>query len=309
MSTIATRGLARTFRSKSGDVEAVRGIDIDVAPGEILGLLGPNGAGKTTALRMLVTLLEPTGGEATVAGHDLRNDPGGVRRSIGYVQQGHGTERAARVREELVDQAALYGMEHGRAQARVDELIAAFELDAFANKLVKELSGGQRRRLEVAIGMVHEPKLVFLDEPTTGLDPQSRANLWEHVRTLRDRHGATVVITTHYLEEADALCDRILILDEGTHHRRGHARRAQAPPGRRPDHDRGGRRPRAGARRRRGRPARRPHRGDGRAHAAHRRGARRPGAARPAARPRRGRCRGGLGAARRARAWTTSSCP
>jgi ABC-2 type transport system ATP-binding protein len=164
---------------------------------------------------MLTTLIAPTAGEATIAGHDLRRDPGGVRRDIGYVAQGHSTDRAAKVREELLDAAALYRLDRAAGERRADELIEQFELTSFSEKLVKELSGGQRRRLEVALGMVHAPKVVFLDEPTTGLDPQSRANLWDHVRSLRDDHGSTVFITTHYLEEADALCDRILILDEG----------------------------------------------------------------------------------------------
>jgi len=215
MNMITTRGLARTFRSKSGAVNAVRGVDIDVAVGEIVGFLGPNGAGKTTTLRMLTTLIDPTAGDATVAGHDLRTDPVGVRRSIGYVAQGHSTERAAQVREELLDQAAFYGIDPREGAKRADELIEAFELGSFQNKVIKELSGGQRRRVEVSLGMVHSPKLVFLDEPTTGLDPQSRANLWDHVRALREQHGSTVFITTHYLEEADALCDRVLILDDG----------------------------------------------------------------------------------------------
>ncbi|MBC7460873.1 MAG: ATP-binding cassette domain-containing protein [Thermoleophilia bacterium] len=213
---ITTRGLARTFKGRGGEVNAVRGVDIDVAEGEIVGFLGPNGAGKTTTLRMLTTLLAPTAGTATVAGHDLRTDPDGVRRDIGYVAQGSSTERTATVREELLDQAALYRMPRAAAVARTAELIRDFELDGFDDKLIKEISGGQKRRLEVALGMVHSPKLVFLDEPTTGLDPQSRANLWQHVRNLRDNLGSTVFITTHYLEEADALCDRVLILDEGT---------------------------------------------------------------------------------------------
>ena len=215
MKMISTHGLARTFKGKGGEVAAVRGVNLDVDAGEIVGFLGPNGAGKTTTLRMLTTLLEPTSGEATVAGHDLRTDPEGVRRDIGYVAQGSSTERSATVREELLDQAALYRMPPADGVRRANELVDAFELGGFEDKLIKELSGGQRRRLEVALGMVHSPKLVFLDEPTTGLDPQSRANLWQHVRDLREHHGATVFITTHYLEEADALCDRVLILDEG----------------------------------------------------------------------------------------------
>jgi ABC-2 type transport system ATP-binding protein len=215
MSMITTRGLARTFKSKTGDVEAVRGVDIDVAEGEIVGFLGPNGAGKTTTLRMLTTLIDITAGEATVAGHDLRRDPQGVRRDIGYVAQGQSSERAAKVREELLDNGALYGLDRATTVRRADQLVEQFELTAFQDKLVKEISGGQRRRLEVALGMVHAPKVVFLDEPTTGLDPQSRANLWQHVRNLRDEHGSTVFITTHYLDEADALCDRVLIIDGG----------------------------------------------------------------------------------------------
>ncbi len=215
MTMITTRALARTFNSKSGDVKAVQGVDIDVNDGEIVGFLGPNGAGKTTTLRMLTTLIEPTAGSATIAGHDLRRDPQGVRRDIGYVAQGQSSERSAKVREELLDNAALYGLDRTSAIRRADQLVEQFELTAFQHKLVKEISGGQRRRLEVALGMVHAPKVVFLDEPTTGLDPQSRANLWQHVRNLRDEHGSTVFITTHYLDEADALCDRVLIIDGG----------------------------------------------------------------------------------------------
>ncbi|MCW2971996.1 MAG: type transport system ATP-binding protein [Thermoleophilia bacterium] len=215
MDMITTRGLARTFNSRGGDVNAVQGIDLTVRSGEIVGFLGPNGAGKTTTLRMLTTLLAPTAGEATVAGHDLRTAPDAVRRDIGYVAQGSSTERGATVREELLDQAAMYRMSKADGAARADQLIDDFELAGFEDKLIKEISGGQKRRLEVALGMVHSPMLVFLDEPTTGLDPQSRANLWQHVRNLRDNLGSTVFITTHYLEEADALCDRVLILDEG----------------------------------------------------------------------------------------------
>ncbi|MFN8110743.1 MAG: ATP-binding cassette domain-containing protein [Thermoleophilia bacterium] len=213
---IATRGLARTFTTKTGPVEAVRGVDLTVHDGEIVGFLGPNGAGKTTTLRMLTTLIAPTAGEATVAGHDLRRDPAGVRRDIGYVAQGQSTEKAAKVREELVDHARLYGIPGAEARRRAEDLIERFDLGSFAGRLVKEISGGQRRRLEVALGLVHAPPLVFLDEPTTGLDPQSRSNLWEHIRGLRSQHGTTVFITTHYLDEADALCDRVLIIDGGS---------------------------------------------------------------------------------------------
>ena len=211
---IQARGLARTFRTHSGPVEAVRGVDLSVDAGEIVGFLGPNGAGKTTTLRMLTTLLAPTSGTATVAGHDLRRDPVGVRRNIGYVAQGGGTLDGARAGEEVLDQARLYGIPRGSAVSRGRELFERLDLDGLWDRPCGSLSGGQRRRLDIAVGLVHEPPLVFLDEPTTGLDPQARANLWSHVRGLRDA-GATVFLTTHYLDEADALCDRILVIDDG----------------------------------------------------------------------------------------------
>jgi len=208
---IKARGLARTFSVRGRPVEAVAGIDLDVQPGELVGFLGPNGAGKTTTLRMLATLLRPTAGEAIVAGHDLRTDPAGVRRRIGYLGQGNGGGSDQRVRDEAIIQAKLY-----RAPLRrVTELIEEFELTDVADRLVATLSGGQKRRLDIVLGMIHQPELIFLDEPSTGLDPQSRGNLWQHVRRLRDEHGATVFLTTHYLDEADALCDRILVIDHG----------------------------------------------------------------------------------------------
>jgi ABC-2 type transport system ATP-binding protein len=212
---ITARGLARTYRSRRGPVEAVRGVDLDVAEREIVGFLGPNGAGKTTTLRMLTTLLEPTAGEATVAGRDLRTDPVGVRRRIGYVSQSGSTYPEARSGEELVDHARLYGLSTAEATRRGQQLFDQLDLPGLWARQTKTLSGGQRRRLDIAMGLVHEPVLVFLDEPTTGLDPQSRANLWQHVRSLRDERGSTVFLTTHYLDEADALCDRILVIDDG----------------------------------------------------------------------------------------------
>jgi ABC-2 type transport system ATP-binding protein len=212
---ITARGLARTYRSRRGDVLAVRGVDLDVATGEIVGFLGPNGAGKTTTLRMLTTLLEPTAGEATVAGCDLRADPVGVRRRIGYVSQAGSTYPEARSGEEIVDHARLYGVHPQEAERRGRELFERLDLPGLWDRPTKTLSGGQRRRLDIAMGLVNEPVLVFLDEPTTGLDPQSRANLWQHVRSLRDERGSTVFLTTHYLDEADALCDRILVIDDG----------------------------------------------------------------------------------------------
>jgi ABC-2 type transport system ATP-binding protein len=215
---IEARGLVRTFRGRgrnAREVHAVRGVDIDVAAGEVVGFLGPNGAGKTTTLRMLTTLLEPTAGAATVAGHDLRTDPVGVRRNIGYVPQGGSSLPQARVGEELTDHAALYGIPTAAARARGEELFARLDLDGVWTRKVETLSGGQRRRLDIAKGLIHRPPLVFLDEPTTGLDPQSRANLWTHVADLRDTGGVTVFLTTHYLEEADVLCDRSLVIDHG----------------------------------------------------------------------------------------------
>jgi ABC-2 type transport system ATP-binding protein len=212
---ITARGLARTFRTRRGDVQAVRGVDLDVAEREIVGFLGPNGAGKTTTLRMLTTLLEPTAGEATVAGRDLRLDPVGVRRRIGYVSQTGSTYPDARSGEEIVDHARLYGLHPSDARRRGHELFEQLDLAGLWDRQTKTLSGGQRRRLDIAMGLIHDPVLVFLDEPTTGLDPQSRANLWQHVRSLRDERGSTVFLTTHYLDEADALCDRILVIDDG----------------------------------------------------------------------------------------------
>ena len=220
MSIIEAKGLARTFKSRKRTVEAVRGVDLRVEEGEIVGFLGPNGAGKTTTLRMLTTLLEPTVGTATVAGADLLADPVGVRRRIGYVPQAigqtmGGTDPACLVGEELRDQAALYRLSAADTARRTRQLISQLDLDGLDERLVKTLSGGQRRRLEIALGLVHEPPLVFLDEPTTGLDPQSRSNLWDHIRGLRSDLGTTVFLTTHYLEEADALCDRVFIIHHG----------------------------------------------------------------------------------------------
>jgi ABC-2 type transport system ATP-binding protein len=212
---IHARGLARTFRKRKQEVRAVVGVDLDVGPGEIVGFLGPNGAGKTTTLRMLTTLLEPTAGTATVAGCDLIADPVGVRRRIGYVSQSGSTAPEARAGEEVVDHARLYGMSTAEATERGRQLFRELDLDGLWERQPKTLSGGQRRRLDIAVGLIHVPELVFLDEPTTGLDPQARANLWTHIRGLREERGTTVFLTTHYLDEADALCDRILVIDHG----------------------------------------------------------------------------------------------
>jgi ABC-2 type transport system ATP-binding protein len=220
MSIIEAKGLVRTFKTRKATVAAVRGVDLSVEEGEIVGFLGPNGAGKTTTLRMLTTLLRPTAGTATVAGADLLRDPLCVRRRIGYVPQaigptGGGTDPQCLVVEELLDQAALYRIRRADAVVRAGLLMAQLDLGGLDRRMVKTLSGGQRRRLEIALGLVHDPRLVFLDEPSTGLDPQSRSNLWGHIRRLRSDLRTTVFLTTHYLEEADALCDRVFIIDHG----------------------------------------------------------------------------------------------
>jgi ABC-2 type transport system ATP-binding protein len=212
---IETHDLRKTYRGR-GDaaVEAVRGIDLVVARGEIYGLLGPNGAGKTTTMRMLATLIPPTSGRAEVAGIDLLSEPREVRRRIGYVAQGGSTDREMTARRELYQQGRFHGLDRARARAGADETIAALRLGGIADRAVKTYSGGQARRLDIAIGLVHTPALLFLDEPTTGLDPQSRAYLWDEVRALRDS-GTTIFVTTRYLDEADALCDRVAIVDHG----------------------------------------------------------------------------------------------
>jgi ABC-2 type transport system ATP-binding protein len=211
---IETHNLRRVFKSRKGAVEAVAGVDLDVKKGEIFGFLGPNGAGKTTTLRMLSTLLPPTSGDATVAGFDLRRDPDKVRYEIGYVSQEGSSAPEVPGRTELVMQGRLYGMSKARALERAAELIESLELADCADRATKTYSGGQKRRLDIGIGLMHLPQLLFLDEPTTGLDPQSRARMWDEVRRLRDT-GTTVFLTTHYLEEADALSDRIAIIDHG----------------------------------------------------------------------------------------------
>jgi len=212
---IEARGLKRTYKARKTSVEAVRGVDLTVRRGEIVGFLGPNGAGKTTTLKMLTTLLAPTDGSAIVAGSDLRRDPVGVRRKIGYVSQAGSTSPEARVGEEIVSHARLYGIAPAVSRQRAQQLLAALDLADIWDRKCGSLSGGQRRRLDIVMGLIHQPDLVFLDEPSTGLDPQSRANLWTHIRKLRDELGTTVFLTTHYMDEADSLSDRILIIDKG----------------------------------------------------------------------------------------------
>jgi ABC-2 type transport system ATP-binding protein len=215
---IEASGLRKSYHSKRGrkatTVDAVRGVDFSVQRGEIFGFLGPNGAGKTTTLRMLTTLIRPDGGDATIAGIDLRRAPAQVRLHIGFVAQQSGTYRQSTARRDLVHQARMYGASKSAAQERAAAAIVAFQLESFADRTIGTYSGGQRRRLDVALGVIHSPEVVFLDEPTVGLDPPSRARIWQEVRRLRDQ-GMTIFLTTHYLDEADALCDRISIIDAG----------------------------------------------------------------------------------------------
>lgn len=206
-----TRG--RSKRSKA-PIEAVQGINLQVQTGEIFGFLGPNGAGKTTVMRILATLLQLDKGRACIAGHDLRAEPEKVRANIGYVGQLGGSEDIASARENIMLQARLYGLNKVVARQRAAQLIENLQMHDFADRMVRTYSGGQRRRLDLALGLVHKPELLFLDEPSIGLDPQSRAQLWHEVRKLRT-DGTTVFLTTHYLEEADSLCDRLAIIDAG----------------------------------------------------------------------------------------------
>jgi ABC-2 type transport system ATP-binding protein len=216
---IHARGLVQTFHTGRGkqktEVRAVDGVDLDVEEGEVVAFLGPNGAGKTTTLRMLVTLLKPTAGTATVAGYDVVEESAQVRRSIGYVSQTGGAFSGAFAGDEVVDHGMLYGMSRADAVRRGQQLFDELQLEGLWRRMCKNMSGGQKRRLDIVMGLIHDPTLVFLDEPTTGLDPQARANLWGHIADLRRERGATVFLTTHYLDEADALADRIVIIDRG----------------------------------------------------------------------------------------------
>jgi ABC-2 type transport system ATP-binding protein len=216
---LQTNKLTKTFSSGRGkklkNVEAVKGVDLEVKEGEIFGFLGPNGAGKSTTLNILTTLLAPTNGAATVAGFDLLREPEKVREQIGYVSQAGGADTFSNAFENLLLQARLYGISGIQAKEKAHELIGRFQMEEFAMREAKTYSGGQKRRLELALGIVHHPKLVFLDEPTTGLDPQSRAYFWEEIARLK-KEGMTIFLTTHYLEEADNLCDRVAIIDHGT---------------------------------------------------------------------------------------------
>ena len=212
---IEAQGLTKHFTVKKKTVEAVTDLTFQVDRGELVAFLGPNGAGKSTSLRMLTSLIPPTAGSARVVGYDILTRPADVRARIGYVGQLTSGSFAQRVRDELLSQGAFYGMARAVAAKRADELIESLDLASFSTRTVQQLSGGQKRRLDVALGLMHAPPLLFLDEPSTGLDPQSRANLWQHILDLREQHGTTVFLTTHYLEEADRYAERVMVMDKG----------------------------------------------------------------------------------------------
>ena len=207
---VEARGLVKTY----DEVEAVRGVDLHVKSGEVFGFLGPNGAGKSTTVKMLTTLLTITAGSASVAGVDVASDPDEVRRRIGVALQEAGLDPRQNGRELLVLQARLFGMTPPRRRERASELLALVELEDAADRRIKTYSGGMKRRLDLASALVHRPDVLFLDEPTTGLDPSSRLTIWDEVRRINEQ-GTTVFLTTQYLEEADALCDRLAIIDGG----------------------------------------------------------------------------------------------
>ena len=212
---IVTRGLTRHFTSRKQTVEAVQGLDLEIGQGELVAFLGPNGAGKSTTLRMLTTLIPPTSGSASVAGHDVVTAQRDVRRAIGFVGQGNGAGHRQLGRDELISQGRAHGLSRAEAHRRAAELVDDLDLGAVADRKVSSLSGGQRRRLDIAMGLVHLPRVLFLDEPSTGLDPQNRINLQELIQRLHAESGSTVVLTTHYLEEADALAGRVIVVDHG----------------------------------------------------------------------------------------------
>ncbi|PYU36027.1 MAG: multidrug ABC transporter ATP-binding protein [Acidobacteria bacterium] len=211
MSAIEVDGLTKRF----GNFVAVDQVRFNVEDGEIFGLLGPNGAGKTTLIRMLTTLTPPTEGSARVAGHDVRKDADGVRNSIGVIPQALTSDPELTAEENLMIHAKLYGVPAERRAKLIRDLLEAVDLTRFGKALVGTFSGGMRRRLEIARGLVHSPKILFLDEPTTGLDPVSRTNVWEMIEKVQKQSNLTILLTTHYMDEADKLCDRIAIVDHG----------------------------------------------------------------------------------------------
>jgi ABC-2 type transport system ATP-binding protein len=212
VSIIEVKDLVKVY---NGTIRAVDGITFDVAEGEAFGFLGPNGAGKTTTISVLTTLLQLTSGECKVCGYDVVKNPTEVRRSIGLVPQELTVDDDLTGRENMMLQATLYGVEPKVAKDRIDELLALVKLEDSADRMVKTFSGGMRKRLELSEGLIHRPRVLFLDEPTLGLDIQTRTTMWEHIRELKKDSNMTVFMTTHYLEEADALCDRIGIIDQG----------------------------------------------------------------------------------------------
>jgi ABC-2 type transport system ATP-binding protein len=211
---VQAEGLVKQYRGRAGTVDAVRGVDLAVGAGEVFGFLGPNGAGKSTTVRMLTTLMSITSGTARVAGVDVSADPDAARRRIGVALQEAGLDPRQTGRELLVLQARLFGSSPAQARTRAQELLELVDLVDAADRRVKGWSGGMKRRLDLASALVHEPEVLFLDEPTTGLDPASRLAVWEEVRRINAR-GTTVFLTTQYLEEADQLCHRLAIIDGG----------------------------------------------------------------------------------------------
>lgn len=211
MKAIEVKNLTKRF----GDLVAVNDISFDVMDREIFGLLGPNGAGKTTLIRMMTTLTPPTSGTALVAGHDIAKDADGVRHSIGVIPQAFTSDPELTAEENMTIHAKLYGVPAEEREQLIQDLLESVDLVKFRGALVRTFSGGMRRRLEIARGLIHSPKILFLDEPTTGLDPVSRSNVWEMIRTLRHKAELTILLTTHYMDEADKLCDRIAIVDHG----------------------------------------------------------------------------------------------
>jgi ABC-2 type transport system ATP-binding protein len=209
---IEAHGLVKTY---PGDVRALEGLDLAVGAGTVIGMLGPNGAGKSTTVKILTTLSRPDEGDATVAGFDLRRQPDRVRRAIGVVGQRSGVDREATGRENLRLQGQLFGMRGKDLERRATALLERFGLAEAGSRIVKTYSGGMQRRLDIALGLVHEPQVLFLDEPTTGLDPEVRADMWAEIVQLAAEHGITIFLTTHYLEEADALTDHLVIVDRG----------------------------------------------------------------------------------------------
>jgi ABC-2 type transport system ATP-binding protein len=211
MAAIDVRNIVKKF----GDFTAVNGLSFAVEEGEIFGLLGPNGAGKSTLIRMMVTLVPPTSGTALINGYDIVKQADGVRRSIGVIPQAMTTDLELSVEENLLIFAKLYGVPREKRQRLIPELLHFVELTQWKDAQVKKLSGGMRRRVEIARGLVHEPRIFFLDEPTTGLDPVSRVNVWDMLERIKSERDLTVLITTHYMDEADKLCNRIAIVDHG----------------------------------------------------------------------------------------------